>query len=47
MKTINVTFTDEEHGVLMKIKGKLSWHDFICDDYGGMKIKNDSFPKRK
>ena len=29
MKTINVTFTDEEHEDLMKTKNKLSWHDFI------------------
>ena len=29
MKTINVTFIDEEHAVLVKTKGKLSWHDFI------------------
>ena len=29
MKTINVTFEDEEHEDLMQAKGKLSWHDFI------------------
>ncbi|MHA1950844.1 MAG: hypothetical protein ACW99G_12595 [Candidatus Thorarchaeota archaeon] len=29
MKTINVTFTDEEHGALLQAKDKLSWHDFI------------------
>lgn len=29
MKTINETFTDEEHKELSKRKGKLSWHDFI------------------
>ena len=29
MKTINVTFTDEEHDVLVKTKGDLNWHDFI------------------
>ena len=29
MKTINVTFEDEEHERLVKKKGNLSWHDFI------------------
>jgi len=31
MKTINVTFTDEEYQELLKKKTetKLSWHDFI------------------
>ena len=29
MKTINVTFTDEEIEELTKKKGDKSWHDFI------------------
>jgi len=29
MKTINETFTDEEHKSLVKLKKRLSWHDFI------------------
>ena len=29
MKTINETFTDGEHKRLSKMKGKVSWHDFI------------------
>ena len=29
MKTINVTFTKEEHEQLIKAKGDLSWHDYI------------------
>jgi hypothetical protein len=29
MKTINVTFTDEEHEILMRAKGSQNWHDFI------------------
>ena len=29
MRTINETFTDEEHKKLIKMKKKLSWHDFI------------------
>ena len=29
VKTINVTFTDEEHDVLVKTKNDLNWHDFI------------------
>ena len=29
MKSISVTFTDEEHTALLKAKGELSWHDFI------------------
>lgn len=34
MKTINETFSDEEHERLSKKKGKMSWHDFIlyCAD---------------
>ena len=34
MKQINVTFTDTEHTLLLPIKGKLSWHDFIWTLYG-------------
>ena len=29
MKTINVTFSDEEHQFLIEMKGETSWHDFI------------------
>ena len=29
MKTINVTFDDEEHKDLDFLKGDMSWHDFI------------------
>lgn len=29
MKTINVTFEDREYKDLTKIKGELSWRDFI------------------
>lgn len=29
VKQINVYFDDEEHKKLEKIKGDLSWHDFI------------------
>ena len=29
MKTINVTFTDEELEKLQEKKGNLSWHNFI------------------
>ena len=30
MKTINETFTDEEHKNMSEFKGKeISWHDFI------------------
>ena len=29
MKSISVTFTDEEGEQLIKLKGVLSWHDFI------------------
>jgi hypothetical protein len=35
MKTINETFTDEEFEILLKRKGKKSWHDFIL----GKKLK--------
>jgi predicted CopG family antitoxin len=44
MKTINVTFEDEEYQRLKKKKGKLSWHDFIMaltrEDDGGNKSSN-------
>ena len=33
MKTINETFTDEEHKKLKDFKGKLSWHDLIIVMY--------------
>lgn len=29
MKTINETFTDDEHRRLSRLKEKISWHDFI------------------
>jgi predicted CopG family antitoxin len=29
MKTIHVVFEDEEFEVLVKVKGKKSWHNFI------------------
>lgn len=29
MKTINETFTDDEHKAMLNFKKKLSWHDFI------------------
>ncbi len=29
MKTINVTFSDEEHELLVEAKGDTSWHDFV------------------
>ena len=35
MKNINVTFTDQEHEILVRKKGNLSWHDFI------MKLANE------
>ena len=36
MKTLNVTFEDEEYNQLVAKKGELSWHDFI------MKLIKDS-----
>ncbi|MGQ9624787.1 MAG: hypothetical protein ACUVT9_05390 [Candidatus Bathycorpusculaceae bacterium] len=29
MKTVNVTFTDEEFQKILEAKGNVSWHDFI------------------
>lgn len=29
MKTINVTFTDEEFEIVSKRKKDMSWHDYI------------------
>jgi predicted CopG family antitoxin len=31
MKTINVTFTDEEYEQLLKTKNGTNWHDFIME----------------
>ena len=28
-KVIHIWFNDEEHKLLSKVKGKMSWHDFI------------------
>ena len=36
MKNVNVTFTDEEHAELLKVKGKNSWHDFIISLGGAL-----------
>ena len=40
MRTVNEIFTDQEHKMLKKKKGKRTWHDFIfesCMNYGGKK----------
>lgn len=29
MKNINIIFEDKEYKNLVKLKGKLSWHDYI------------------
>ena len=34
MKTINVTFTDEEYEVILAKKGETPWHDFILTKGG-------------
>lgn len=31
VKTINVTFTDEEHDQLIKKKNGTNWHDYIIE----------------
>lgn len=36
MKTINVTFEDDEYDALVKVKGNMSWRDFIIK--GGSSI---------
>ena len=41
MKTINVTFDDEEIEKLEKKKGDESWHDFILQLIKKDLIKND------
>ena len=30
MKEIRITLDDKEHKELMKKKGELSWHDYLC-----------------
>lgn len=42
MKNLRVTFTDAEHKKLKKIKGALSWHDFIM----GIKEAGNNAPKK-
>ena len=41
MKTLNITFTDEEYKVLDEVKDKHegNWHDFILDAIRRYKIK--------
>ena len=41
MKTLNETFTEEEHEELKKTKGKRSWHDFILTLIPSPKILED------
>lgn len=41
MKTINVTFTDEEHATLVKRKGNESWHDFILGMAQSVEVVSD------
>lgn len=31
MRTINVVFEDKEHDLLNKLKGDLTWHDFMMN----------------
>lgn len=31
MRTINVVFEDKEYDQLKKLKGDLSWHDFMME----------------
>ena len=37
MKTINVTFEEEEHKNLLKVKGRLTWKKFIQSKGDGKK----------
>jgi predicted CopG family antitoxin len=34
MKTINVTFTENEYEDLNRIKGNRTWHDSIIEEFG-------------
>ncbi len=40
MKTINETFTDEEHKAMVKLKNGLSWHDFILSMFTQCKTQS-------
>lgn len=39
MKTINVTFDDKEYNIINKLKGDLSWHDYILGLRSANKVK--------
>lgn len=34
LKTINVTFSKKEYNIILKAKGKQSWHDYILNTIG-------------
>ena len=41
MKTINISFEDKEFEALLKVKGDISWRDFILSlmDKGGKNVR--------
>jgi len=48
MKTINVTFEDDEYKELKKKKGKHSWHDFIINNHlGATELNNRKDQQQK
>jgi hypothetical protein len=40
MRTINVVFEDREYDQLNKLKGDLTWHDFL------LKLSKEGVPKQ-
>jgi len=46
MKTINVTFTDEEFKAILAKKGKLNWHDYLLG-IAGVEIPVKTYPSKE
>jgi len=42
MKSISVTFEDDEFNQLIEKKGKISWHDFIVNHHLKKKTKKET-----
>jgi len=34
MKLVKITFEDEEHEALLKVKGETTWRQFVLDNAG-------------
>ena len=46
MKTLNVTFTDEEFAEISAKKGKENWHDYLLR-IAGVEVPVETYPSKE